>query len=129
MAVAPAGALAVFACIAFAFLGLTFAYLSSDFSVLNVVQNSHSAKPLIYKISGVWGNHEGSMLLWVLILALFGGVVALARNAVPARLRANTLAVQGAITVAFLLFILVASNPFARVEPPPIEGQDLNPVL
>ena len=69
------------------------------------------------------------MLLWILILALFGGVVALARDAVPARLRANTLAVQGAITVAFLTFILVASNPFTRVDPAPFEGQDLNPVL
>ncbi|WP_201830318.1 heme lyase CcmF/NrfE family subunit [Microvirga zambiensis] len=129
MAVAPAGALAVLACIAFSFVALTFAYLNSDFSVLNVVQNSHSAKPLIYKISGVWGNHEGSMLLWVLILALFGGVVALARDSVPMRLQANTLAVQAAITIAFLLFILTTSNPFTRVLPAPMEGQDLNPLL
>jgi cytochrome c-type biogenesis protein CcmF len=97
--------------------------------VLNVVQNSHSAKPLIYKISGVWGNHEGSMLLWVLILALFGGVVALARNSIPMRLQANTLAVQASITIAFLLFILTTSNPFTRVIPAPLEGQDLNPLL
>jgi cytochrome c-type biogenesis protein CcmF len=97
--------------------------------VLNVVQNSHSAKPLIYKISGVWGNHEGSMLLWVLILALFGGVVALARNSIPMRLQANTLAVQASVTIAFLLFILTTSNPFTRVIPAPLEGQDLNPLL
>jgi cytochrome c-type biogenesis protein CcmF len=129
MAVAPAGALAVFACIAFSFLALTFAYLSSDFSVLNVVQNSHSAKPLIYKISGVWGNHEGSMLLWVLILALFGAVVAASRNSIPMRLQANTLAVQAAVTIAFLLFILTTSNPFTREIPAPLEGQDLNPLL
>jgi cytochrome c-type biogenesis protein CcmF len=129
MAVAPASALAVLACIAFSFVALTFAYLNSDFSVLNVVQNSHSAKPLIYKISGVWGNHEGSMLLWVLILALFGGVVALARNSIPMRLQANTLAVQASITIAFLLFILTTSNPFTRVIPAPLEGQDLNPLL
>ncbi|MGF9764279.1 heme lyase CcmF/NrfE family subunit [Microvirga sp. 0TCS3.31] len=129
MAVAPTSALAVFACIAFAFLALTFAYLSSDFSVLNVVQNSHSAKPLIYKISGVWGNHEGSMLLWVLILALFGAVVALSRNSIPMRLQANTLAVQAAVTIAFLLFILTTSNPFTRVVPAALEGQDLNPLL
>ncbi|MFL4992677.1 MAG: heme lyase CcmF/NrfE family subunit [Microvirga sp.] len=129
MAVAPASALAVLACIAFSFIALTFAYLNSDFSVLNVVQNSHSAKPLIYKISGVWGNHEGSMLLWVLILALFGGVVALARNSIPMRLQANTLAVQASITIAFLLFILTTSNPFTRVIPAPLEGQDLNPLL
>nr|WP_210278756.1 heme lyase CcmF/NrfE family subunit [Microvirga flocculans] len=129
MTVAPASALAVFACIAFSFLALTSAYLNSDFSVLNVVQNSHSAKPLVYKISGVWGNHEGSMLLWVLILALFGGVVALARNSIPMRLQANTLAVQAAVTIAFLLFILTTSNPFTRVVPAPLEGQDLNPLL
>jgi cytochrome c-type biogenesis protein CcmF len=129
MAVAPTSALAVLACIAFSFLALTFAYVNSDFSVLNVVQNSHSAKPLIYKISGVWGNHEGSMLLWVLILALFGGVVALARNSIPMRLQANTLAVQASITIAFLLFILTTSNPFTRVIPALPEGQDLNPLL
>jgi cytochrome c-type biogenesis protein CcmF len=129
MGVAEPAALGVLACVALAFAALTASYAASDFSVLNVVENSHSAKPFIYKLTGVWGNHEGSMLLWILILALFGGVVALARHAVPARLRANTLAVQGAITVAFLLFILVASNPFARVDPAPFEGQDLNPVL
>jgi len=93
------------------------------------VENSHSTKPLIYKISGVWGNHEGSMLLWVLILALFGSVVALSKNSIPARLQANTLAVQAAITIAFLLFVLMTSNPFTRVVPAPVEGQDLNPLL
>jgi cytochrome c-type biogenesis protein CcmF len=129
MSVAPATALAVLACVGFSFLSLVVAYLGSDFSVLNVIENSHSSKPLIYKLTGVWGNHEGSMLLWTLILALFGGVVALARNSVPMRLRANTLAVQAAITFAFLLFILTTSNPFVRVSPAPIEGQDLNPVL
>jgi cytochrome c-type biogenesis protein CcmF len=129
MSVAPATALAVLACVGFAFLSLVLAYLGSDFSVLNVIENSHSSKPLIYKLTGVWGNHEGSMLLWTLILALFGGVVAVARNSVPMRLRANTLAVQAAVTFAFLLFILTTSNPFIRVSPAPIEGQDLNPVL
>jgi cytochrome c-type biogenesis protein CcmF len=129
MAVAPTTAIAVLGCIAFAFLALTMAYVGSDFSVLNVVENSHSTKPMIYKISGVWGNHEGSMLLWVLILALFGAVVAVSKNGIPARLQANTLAVQGAVTVAFLLFILVSSNPFTRVIPAPAEGQDLNPLL
>jgi cytochrome c-type biogenesis protein CcmF len=129
MGVAPPTALAVLGCVAFAFVALTLAYATSDFSVLNVVENSHSAKPFIYKLTGVWGNHEGSMLLWVLILAAFGGVVALARNSVPPRLRANTLAVQAAITIAFLLFILVASNPFIRLNPAPVQGQDLNPVL
>jgi cytochrome c-type biogenesis protein CcmF len=127
--VAAPTALAVFACVAFSFTALTVAYATSDFSVLNVIQNSHSAKPFIYKLTGVWGNHEGSMLLWILILTLFGAVVALARNSVPGRLRANTLAVQGAISTAFLLFILVTSNPFTRSTPAPIEGQDLNPIL
>jgi cytochrome c-type biogenesis protein CcmF len=129
MSVGPSTALAVLACLAFAFLALTVAYVTSDFSVLNVVENSHSTKPLIYKISGVWGNHEGSMLLWVLILALFGAVVALAKSSVPMRLQANTLAVQAAITIAFLLFILMTSNPFVRVVPAAVEGQDLNPLL
>jgi cytochrome c-type biogenesis protein CcmF len=129
MAVAPTTALAVLGCITFAFLALTVAYVTSDFSVLNVVENSHSAKPLIYKISGVWGNHEGSMLLWILILSLFGAVVAVAKNNIPVRLQANTLAVQAAITIAFLLFILTTSNPFTRVIPSAAEGQDLNPLL
>ncbi len=129
MSVAPTAALAVLACIAFAFFALTYAYVTSDFSVVNVVENSHSTKPLIYKISGVWGNHEGSMLLWVLILSLFGAIVALARNSVPARLQANTLAIQAAVTLAFLAFILITSNPFDRAIPAPAEGQDLNPLL
>jgi cytochrome c-type biogenesis protein CcmF len=122
-------ALAVLACVAFAFAALTYAYASSDFSVLNVVENSHSTKPFIYKLSGVWGNHEGSMLLWILVLTLFGGVVAVSKHSVPARLRANTLAVQASVTIAFLVFILTTSNPFTRVSPAPFEGQDLNPVL
>jgi cytochrome c-type biogenesis protein CcmF len=129
MGVAGPAALASFGCVAFAFAALAYAHVTDDFSVLNVIENSHSAKPLIYKVSGVWGNHEGSMLLWVLILTLFGAVVALARDATPVRLRAGALAVQAAISFAFLLFILTTSNPFARVSPAPLEGQDLNPVL
>ena len=129
MGVASPTALAVFACVAAAFAALTLAYASSDFSVLNVVENSHSAKPFIYKLTGVWGNHEGSMLLWILILAAFGAVVAIAHGSVPARLRANSLAVQAAIIIAFLGFILATSNPFTRVDPAPMEGRDLNPVL
>ncbi len=110
-------ALATFACIAFAFGALTYAHVTSDFSVQNVVENSHSMKPLIYKISGVWGNHEGSMLLWVLILALFGAVVALARNPFRRFFAPTPSGVQAAITAVFLLFILVTSNPFARLNP------------
>ncbi len=118
-----------FILIVIAFMALTIAYVTSDFSVLNVWQNSHSAKPLLYKISGVWGNHEGSMVLWVLILALFGAAVATFGTNLPRQLQANVLAVQGSIAVAFLLFIVITSNPFVRVNPAPFDGQGLNPVL
>jgi cytochrome c-type biogenesis protein CcmF len=129
MAVAGPAALAQFAFVAIAFAALTACYLRSDFSVVNVFENSHSAKPLVYKITGVWGNHEGSMLLWVLILGLFGALVALFGGNLPARLRANVLAVQSMIAVAFVLFILTTSNPFLRISDPPLEGRDLNPIL
>jgi cytochrome c-type biogenesis protein CcmF len=129
MAVAGPTAVAQFVFIAVAFAALTLCYVRSDFSVLNVFENSHSAKPLIYKLSGVWGNHEGSMLLWVLILSVFGALVALFSANLPARLRATVLAVQSWIAVAFLLFILVTSNPFLRIPNAPFEGRDLNPIL
>jgi cytochrome c-type biogenesis protein CcmF len=129
MAVAGPTAVAQFCFIAIAFAALTMCYVRSDFSVVNVFENSHSAKPLIYKLSGVWGNHEGSMLLWVLILSLFGALVALFGGNLPARLKANVLAVQSSIAVAFVLFILVTSNPFLRIPEPPLEGRDLNPIL
>ncbi|MGD9502450.1 MAG: heme lyase CcmF/NrfE family subunit, partial [Methyloceanibacter sp.] len=118
-----------FALIAVAFAALTVAYVTSDFSVKNVWQNSHSAKPLLYKISGVWGNHEGSMVLWVLILALFGASVATWGANLPRGLKANVLAVQGSIAAAFLLFIIVTSNPFIRLDPAPFDGEGLNPIL
>jgi cytochrome c-type biogenesis protein CcmF len=129
MGVGRSAALTQLALIAIAFLALVDAHLTSDFSVLNVAENSHSAVPAIYKISGVWGNHEGSMLLWVLILAVFGALVALFGRALPMRLRADALAVQGLIGLAFLAFILLTSNPFERLMPAPFEGRDLNPVL
>jgi cytochrome c-type biogenesis protein CcmF len=129
MAAGTAATLAGAVCIALSFVLLTLAYLRSDFSVANVFQNSHSLKPALYKISGVWGNHEGSMLLWVLILAAFGAAVALFGRNLPATLKANVLAVQGSIATAFLLFILLTSNPFERLIPAPLEGRDLNPVL
>ncbi len=118
-----------FALTAIAFAALTVAYVLSDFSVLNVVENSHSQKPMLYKITGTWGNHEGSMLLWVLILTFFGALVAAFGRNLPATLRANVLAIQGLIGSAFFLFIIATSNPFVRVSPAPIEGQDLNPIL
>ncbi|WP_237154990.1 heme lyase CcmF/NrfE family subunit [Oryzibacter oryziterrae] len=130
MAVAPAAALGQMLFITISFGALSHAYLTSDFSVLNVFENSHSLKPLLYKFSGLWGNHEGSMLLWVLILAIFGGAVAAFGGNLPKTLKANVLGVQGWVSVAFLLFILLTSNPFLRIaDNPPLEGRDLNPVL
>ncbi len=129
MAVAGPTAVAQFCFLAIAFGALVTCYVRSDFSVVNVFENSHSAKPLIYKITGVWGNHEGSMLLWVLILGMFGALVALFGGNLPARLRANVLGVQALIAVAFDLFILATSNPFLRIVDPPLEGRDLNPIL
>ena len=129
MGVGRSAALTQLILIAIAFAALVNAHLTSDFSVLNVAENSHSAMPAIYKISGVWGNHEGSMLLWVLILAVFGALVALFGRALPMRLRADALAVQGLISLAFLAFILLTSNPFERLSPAPFEGRDLNPIL
>lgn len=118
-----------FALTALSFTALASAYAGSDFSVANVWENSHSLQPMIYKITGTWGNHEGSMLLWVLILTFFGALVAVFGNNRPATLKANVLAVQGMIGAAFFLFILTTSNPFIRLNPAPVEGRDLNPVL
>jgi cytochrome c-type biogenesis protein CcmF len=129
MAVGTSTALAQFAFVALSFAALTWCHVASDFSLLTVFENSHSAKPLIYKITGVWGNHEGSMLLWVLILALFGALVAAFGANLPAALKATVLAVQAWIAAAFHLFILVTSNPFVRIVNPPFEGRDLNPIL
>ncbi|WP_108501605.1 heme lyase CcmF/NrfE family subunit [Paracoccus indicus] len=111
------------------FGALTIAFVTSDFSVLLVYENSHTAKPLLYKISGVWGNHEGSMLLWVTILALFGAAAALFGGNLPPSLRARVLGVQAAIGAAFYAFIIFTSNPFWRLGNPPFNGQDLNPLL
>ncbi|MCC0020506.1 MAG: heme lyase CcmF/NrfE family subunit [Nitratireductor sp.] len=129
MATAPGTAIAVFAFIALSFAALTHAYVTSDFSLVNVWANSHSSQPLLYKYTSVWGNHEGSMLLWVLILGLFSALVALFGNSMPERLRANVLGAQAWVLTAFLLFILFTSNPFERQIPAPFEGQDLNPIL
>jgi cytochrome c-type biogenesis protein CcmF len=129
MAVAASTAIAQFALVVLSFAALTACYVQSDFSVVNVAENSHSAQPLIYRLTSVWGNHEGSMLLWVLILALFGAMVALFGGNIPATLRANVLAVQSWIAAAFYMFILGTSNPFLRLSDPPLEGRDLNPIL
>jgi cytochrome c-type biogenesis protein CcmF len=129
MAVGSYAALGQLALIALAFGCLTYTFVTSDFSNSTAAANSHTAKPLLYKVSGVWGNHEGSMLLWVLILALFGAAVAHFGLNIPKTLRARVLAVQGAIGAGFLAFILFTSNPFARLSPAPLEGNGLNPIL
>jgi cytochrome c-type biogenesis protein CcmF len=129
MAVGRSCALTGFVLTALAMLALMHAYVTSDFSVINVIENSHTDKPLLYKITGVWGNHEGSMLLWVFMLALCAAAVALFSDNLPPPLRARVLAVQGMIAVGFLLFILLTSNPFLRSFPLPPNGRGLNPVL
>ena len=122
-------ALLQFALTACAFAALTHGFVTSDFSLRLVVLNSHSLKPMLYKVSGVWGNHEGSMLLWVLIVTLFGATAAWFGDRLPPTLQSRVLAVQSAIAVAFFAFIIFTSNPFLRLEVPPFDGQDLNPLL
>ncbi|WP_375202846.1 heme lyase CcmF/NrfE family subunit [Hyphococcus sp.] len=122
-------AILIFALVALSFFSLMHAYAVSDFSVENVFQNSHSAKPFIYKLTGTWGNHEGSMLLWALILTLFSAVLAMQGRAAPRDLLLLTLGVQALIVSAFLAFILFTSNPFLRLFPAPADGTGLNPLL
>ena len=129
MAFGDVAATVQLALLAFAFAALMQAFVTSDFSLAIVVANSHSLKPMLYKVSGTWGNHEGSLLLWVLILALFGACIAWFGGNLRPSLKARTLAVQAMIGVAFLLFMLLTSNPFARMAVPPFDGQDLNPLL
>jgi len=129
MAMAEPAATAQLLLLAFSFSALTYAFVTSDFSLRLVTLNSHTDKPMLYKVTGVWGNHEGSMLLWCLILALFGALGAWFGGNLPERLRARVLAVQGSIGVAFLTFLIFTSNPFLRLEVPPFNGQDLNPLL
>ncbi|MEH6786599.1 MAG: heme lyase CcmF/NrfE family subunit [Paracoccus sp. (in: a-proteobacteria)] len=111
------------------FAALTVAFVTSDFSLKLVYENSHTAKPMLYKFTGVWGNHEGSLLLWVLILALFGAAAAVFGGNLPPSLRARVLSVQASIGVAFYAFIIFTSNPFLRLADPPFNGRDLNPLL
>lgn len=118
-----------FLLVGFAFAMLTVAFVTSDFSVKLVASNSHSLKPMLYKVSGVWGNHEGSMLLWILILSFYGALVAWFGQNLPDRLKARVLSVQAMIAVAFLAFMIFTSNPFERLPFPPVDGNDLNPLL
>jgi cytochrome c-type biogenesis protein CcmF len=129
MALGSSTALMQFVFVAVSFGALTACYLTSDFSVANVFENSHSLMPTVYKLTSTWGNHEGSMLLWVMILALFGAMVAVFGVNLPATLKANVLSVQGWVATSFYLFILFTSNPFLRLPHAPFEGRDLNPVL
>jgi cytochrome c-type biogenesis protein CcmF len=117
-----------FLCVARAFAMLIYSYAISDFSVLNVVENSHTDKPMLFKIVGSWGNHEGSMLLWMLVLATGGFAVAFLRTE-DNGLQTATLATLGVISAGFLAFIIFTSNPFLRVWPIPVNGEDLNPIL
>jgi len=126
--VASASALGMLVFIVTAFSALTYASIVSDFSILNVAQNSSTLKPLIYKITGVWGNHEGSMLLWVLVLSIYTAAIVFARRT-HERMTSAALGVQGLLAAAFLVFILLTSNPFVRLDPMPFEGAGLNPLL
>ncbi|MGG5820305.1 heme lyase CcmF/NrfE family subunit [Falsiroseomonas sp. HW251] len=128
---ATAAPFAIGQCVAIlaAFFCLMWSYAINDTTVANVVQNSHSQKPMLFKITGTWGNHEGSMILWVSILALCGLAVSAFGRGLPSSLKARVLGVLGLVSVGFLVFILRTSNPFDRVWPPPVEGQGLNPVL
>jgi cytochrome c-type biogenesis protein CcmF len=129
MAVADPAATTQFLLTAFSFAVLTWAFVNSDFSLNLVTANSHTDKPMLYKITGVWGNHEGSLLLWVLILTLFGACASWFGGNLPPTLKARVLAVQSSVAAAFFAFILFTSNPFTRLAVPPMNGQDLNPLL
>ena len=126
--VAAGAATGGFTFVVLAFGALVYGFVSSDFSIVDVADNSHTLKPLLYKITGVWGNHEGSMLLWVLVLSIYSAAIALFQRG-GERLSTAALGVQGLLAVAFLLFILLTSNPFLRVDPMPFEGAGLNPLL
>ena len=129
MAAGPALAVGQFVAVGAAFAALMWSYAVSDFSVSNVAENSHSLKPMLYKLTGTWGNHEGSLVLWCAMLAGCGAAVAGFGRGLPTRLRARVLGVLGLISVGFLLFALLTSNPFIRIWPPPADGRDLNPLL
>ena len=122
-------AVAQAALVAIAFASLIAIFWRTDLSVALVATNSHSAKPLLYKIAGAWGNHEGSMLLWVTVMALAGGLVALVERRLPEPTMLATLAAQAFVSLGFYAFLLIASNPFARLDPVPAEGNGLNPLL
>ncbi len=122
-------ALGAFLSVGVAFAALMHAFVTSDFSVANVAANSHSEKPLLYRVAGTWGSHEGSMLLWCLALTGFGAAAAGLGRTLPRGLRAVTVATQGLLGVVFLAYTVFASNPLMRLAEVPIEGRSLNPLL
>ncbi|MCP5155383.1 MAG: heme lyase CcmF/NrfE family subunit [Ectothiorhodospiraceae bacterium] len=128
-AVAGPAAQAQFVFVAVSFAALTWSFVESDFSVLYVASNSNTDLPLFYRVSAVWGAHEGSMLLWMLILSGWGFAVSIASRSLPFSFRARVLGILGLVSIGFGLFILITSNPFERLLPPAIEGRDLNPLL
>ncbi len=129
MASAPALAVGQFIALLTSYACLMWSAITDDFSVFNVAENSSSTEPLIYKITGTLGNHEGSVLLWCLILAACGAAVAAFGRNLPSPLRARVIGVLGFTSAGFLLFTLTVSNPFARIWPPPVQGQNINPLL
>jgi cytochrome c-type biogenesis protein CcmF len=122
-------ALASFAGVAIAFACLIHAFVTSDFSVANVAANSHTEKPMLYKVAGAWGSHEGSILLWCFILTGYGAAAATLGRGLPQGLKALMVAVQGALGTVFLAYTVFASNPLTRIAAPPVEGHSLNPLL
>jgi cytochrome c-type biogenesis protein CcmF len=129
LALSPKLSIVQFLLVSISFAALTYAYVTSDFSVLNVALHSHTEKPLIYKISGVWGNHEGSLLFWALVLTLYGAAVAVFGKSLTSSFKARALGFQSIVTSGFLLFMITTSNPFIRITPPALEGNGLNPLL
>ena len=129
MAAAPALAVAQAIALVISFGVLMHANLVNDFSVRVVAENSSSVKPIFYRITGTWGNHEGSVLLWCLVLGICGAAVAIFGNGLPSAVRARVIGVQGLSSTGFTLFALITSNPFARLWPPPMQGMDMNPLL
>jgi len=126
--VRPAAVVQALLC-ALAFGALLLLFARTDLSVALVANNSHSAKPMLYKITGAWGNHEGSMLLWVTVMALSGGLIALVERRLPERTMLATLAAQAFVAIGFYAFLLLSSNPFTRLVPAPADGAGLNPSL
>ena len=122
-------ALGAFVAVLIAFLALMDAFVRSDFSVANVANNSTTTEAMFYKVTGVWGSHEGSVLLWNLVLTAFGALIVLFGDNLPRGLKALSVMVQGLLGVLFIGYTVFASSPFARLAEPPVEGNPLNPIL